>query len=375
MRRIRIRNIVLVLIFVAFLIISFLRIQELKALHHDNNEEVTFTATVISIEKEDKSQFDNREYLTQFLKIKIDTGEFKNREVVVNTELQPQYKETLYKVSDTVLIGYLDTGVGTENFYIIGYSRTTPLFALVILFIGAALLVARKKGLYSLIGMGMSITLLVLFILPAIAQGANPLITSLIGAGSLIPILFYVSHGINKKTTSAVIGTAITFCITAVIAYVVVNWANLYGIFEEVETLLYIHDGNFDAQGILLAGVLLGILGVIDDVSITQASIVEELTNTNKKISRRELIAKAMNVGRDHIGSVINTLILVYVGSALSQMLLFSQFPRSFEVWINSEAVAIPIVVSLVGSLGLILAVPITTIIAAWIVPKYINEK
>jgi uncharacterized membrane protein len=347
-----------------------LRIQELKGLHHDNNEEVTFSATIINIEKEEKSQFDNREYLTQFLKIKINSGEFKNREVVVNTELQPQYKETLYKVSDTVLLGYLNTGVGTENFYIIGYSRTTPLFVLGILFIGTTLLVARKKGLYSLIGMGVSITLLVLFILPAIAQGANPLITSLIGAGSLIPILFYVSHGINKKTTSAVIGTAITFCITAVLAYVVVNWANLYGIFEEVETLLYIHDGNFDAQGILLAGVLLGILGVIDDVSITQASIVEELHRANKKITRTELISKAMNVGRDHIGSVVNTLILVYVGGALTTLLLFTQFPRPFEVLINSEIVAIPIVISLIGSLGLMMAVPITTVIASWIVQR-----
>jgi uncharacterized membrane protein len=370
-----IKKILFLLSLVIFIFVSFLRIQNLKSENQSTSGEKIFRSTIIGVEKEEESQFENRAYTTQYLKIKIDSGDLKNREVVVQTGLQPKYKETVYKVSESILVGYLDTGIGGENFYVIGYSRIAPLFVLLLLFVGVSLIVARKKGLYSLIGMGVSITLLILFILPAIAQGANPLVTSVIGAGSLIPILFYISHGVNKKTTAAVIGTVVTFCITALIALLFVNWANLYGIFEEVETLLYIHDGNFDARGILLAGILLGILGVIDDVAITQASIVEELSRANKKMLRRELITKAMNVGRDHIGSVINTLILVYVGGSLTTILLFSKFPRPFEVWINSEEVAIPLVISLIGSLGLILAVPITTFISAWIVPKYTNEK
>lgn len=354
-----------------FLILSFQKFQQLSTIESSDHKEQILKATIIKVEKEEKTQLDNREYTTQFLKISVDSGALKGTEVIIETAPQPKYQNTTYSVSEKVLVGYLDTGVGDGEYYIIGYSRTAPLVLLFLLFIAATVFIARKKGIASLLGMAVSMTLLILFILPAIAQGRSPLLTSVIGAGSLIPILFYISHGINRKTTAAVIGTAVTFCITALLALIFVNWAHLTGIsFEEVETLLYIHDGNFDLQGILLAGILLGVLGVIDDVAITQASLVEELFSTNKKLSKNELIQRAMNVGRDHIGSVVNTLILVYVGGALTTLLLFTQFPRPFEVLINSEIVAIPIIVALIGSIGLIVAVPITTFISAWIVTK-----
>lgn len=369
----KVKNVLGVIFIGLFFLISFLKFQTLNSHSANKNDEKVFKAKIISIEKEEESQFDNREYATQWLNVKITSGELKDREVIVQTGLQPKYKKNSYRESDKIIIGHLDTGIGEENFYLIGYSRTTPLLVLILIFITASLLIARKKGFKSLLGLTVSMTLLIVFILPAIAQGFNPLLTSILGAGSLIPILFYISHGFNKKTTAAVLGTIITFCITAVMAFIFVNWGKLSGIsFEEVETLLYINDGNFDMQGILLSGILLGVLGVIDDIAITQASIVEELYITDKKISYKDLISKAMNVGRDHIGSVINTLLLVYVGGALTTLLLFTEFPRPFEVLINNEIVAIPLVVSLIGSLGLIIAVPITTIIASWIV---INNK
>ncbi len=315
--------------------------------------------------KAEITNFDNREYLSQDLQVEITSGSIKNRIVTVETSYTPKFSNTKYKQGDRLLIGYINGGANNENFYVISYNRSTPLLLLITIFLVISVLVAKKKSIYSLLGMSMSILILTLFILPAIVNGSNPLVVSILGMLVMVPILFYVSHGVNKKTTSAVLGTAITLTLTALLAVIFVKLMRLTGLTNgEVETLLYLKEGNFDMQGVLLAGILMGALGVIDDVSMTQASVVEEFHRHEKTLSRKEIFHKAMNVGRDHIASVINTLILVYVGGSLTTLLLFTEFPRPIKVLMNSEVVLIPIVIALIGSIGLILAIPSTTLLA-----------
>ncbi len=373
----RFRRVLPLLLVILVVTVSFLHISSLTTEKGTNNtDEKILHGTIVKVLEEKKMIFDNREYLSQKLQVAITSGVVKDRIITVDTSLTPKFNKTKYQKDEKILLGYMDGGIDNESYYVISYERTTPLIVLFVIFIALSLIIARKRSFYSLLGMALSLLILIIFVLPAIVNGANPFITSLTGMIVMIPILYYVSHGVNKKTTSAVIGTALTLTITALLSVLFVNTMHLTGItFSEVETLLYLKEGNFDMKGVLLAGILMGALGVIDDVAITQASVVEELYSTDKKMTLRELIGKAMNVGKDHIGSVINTLILVYVGSSLTTLLLFTEFPRPLLVLLNSEVVVIPIVVAIIGSIGLILAIPITTILAAVITTKQVPKK
>lgn len=355
---------------ILIVVISFFSILQITSF--TNNEPLQTTkeeiinGKILSIIAEEETTFDNREYLSQTLQVELTNGTVKNHIATIETSLTPKYQDAKYQKGDKVLVGYMNGGENNKAFYIISYARTTPLIVLVALFIVLSFIVARRKSLYALAGMGVSLLILIAFVLPSLINGSNPLLTSIIGLTVMTPALYFISNGVNLKSTIAVASTIITLSITAFFAIIFVNAMNLSGItFEEVETLLYIHDGNFDMQGILLAGILLGALGVVDDVTITQSSVTEQLYNTNKKLSRKELIGTSMSVGRDHISSIINTLILVYVGSSLATLLLFTEFPRPLLVLINSEIVLIPIVVALIGSIGLILSIPITTVLSA----------
>lgn len=367
-----VRKILLTFFVLLFLVFSW---REFRILLSQNttttqNEEV-LEAKVEKILEEKKSQFDNRDFISQKLQMRVTKGSIVGKDITVTNMYTSQYDSSKFQKGDTLLVGYLKGSGSNDNFYIISYARTTPLMLLFALFIVLTLGIARKKGLYSLIGMTLSLIILTVFLLPRITSGANPFYTTLIGMISLVPVLFYISHGFNKKTTAAVIGTGLTVILTAVLAKVFIESMHFSGIaIEEIQTLLYAKKGDIDLQGILVAGILMGALGVIDDVAMTQSSLVEQLMQTNPKMSYSDLVMRAMHVGRDHIGSVINTLILVYVGGSLATLLLFTEFPRPFIVLINSDIVTIPIVTALIGSIGLICAIPITTLIAVWLMKK-----
>lgn len=246
------------------------------------------------------------------------------------------------------------------------------MLGLATVFLVLVFVVARRQGLHSILGMIASFLVIFIFIVPYISRGANPIIISLVGASIIIPSTFYLSHGINIKTTVAIIGTIISLTVIGIVASIMVDQAYLTGlVYEEVETLLYVKEGDLNLRGLLIAGIIIGTLGILDDISVSQSSIVHQLMETSPNLSFKELYEKAMTVGRDHIASVVNTLILVYTGSALSTLLLFIEFPRPLSVILNNEIVAIQIVIALLGSIGLILTVPITTYIACIIVNKH----
>ncbi len=246
------------------------------------------------------------------------------------------------------------------------FVRTDSLVLLTIIFVAVTLLVARWKGLASVVSMALTFLLIMVFVLPKLADGVNPVLIALVASALIIPVTFYLSHGVNKKTTAAILASWITLLFTGFLAYIFINLGKLSGTAsDEAATLSTFLHGTVNMKGLLLAGFIIGTLGILDDITISQAAIVEALAKTTKH-KLGHLYSKGMEVGRDHISSNVNTLILVYAGTSLPLMLIFIDNPHPFSEVVNYEFIAEAIIRTLVGSIGLVIAVPVTTLIAAW---------
>jgi uncharacterized membrane protein len=260
-------------------------------------------------------------------------------------------------------------------FDITDFIRRDSLLLLFIIFVVVTIVVGKWRGVSSVISLTLTFLIIFYFILPQISQGTNPVLIAIIGSAIIIPVTFYVSHGFNKKTTIAVISTLFAMIFIGVMSTLFIGLSKLTGLSsEEAGMLLSLKKGDFNMQGILLAGIMIGALGVLDDITVSQASIVEQLKEALPKASISELYKRASKIGQDHITSMVNTLILVYAGASMPLLLMFVNNPHPFSEIINYEFIAEEIVRTLVGSVGLILAVPLTTLIACLSFQKY-NEK
>ncbi|MEK7145760.1 MAG: YibE/F family protein [Patescibacteria group bacterium] len=308
----------------------------------------------------------------QKLQVKISNGDKKDQVVEVDHGLGSSFSSQVYEEGDKVLMVHYEDPSGAQIFFVAEPVRRPALLALFLVFVGVVLLVTWGKGLSALIAMGFSFLVLLKWMLPLFLTGMNPLVVGISGSALLVPAVFSLSHGWNKKTLIAMAGTFITLVIASILALIVSDLTLLTGFANEESTFLKMNTGNLiDFKGLLLAGILIGMLGVLDDVTISQVSLVEEMRELKKNIGFGELFKRAMNVGRDHIASVINTLVLVYTGASLPLLLLFLDSSRTFGEVVNYEFVAEEIVRTLIGSIGLVLAVPITTLIAA----KFYSQK
>jgi uncharacterized membrane protein len=257
---------------------------------------------------------------------------------------------------------------GLFSFY--GFPRKTPLLLLLAMFVGLALVIGRRNGLRALVGLSFTIFLLLKFALPAITNGRSPLLVSVVAAAAIMLVTLYASHGPNARTSCAVVGTLSSLLITGALAQVFTQAARFTGIGNEDVSYLRAIAPSIDAQGLLLAGIIIGALGVLDDVTVTQASAVWELHQADKTLSFRRLYSSAMRIGRDHLASTVNTLVLAYAGAALPLLLLFSNAGVSWREVVLEESVASEIVRTLVGSIGLMASVPITTALTALVVAR-----
>lgn len=242
--------------------------------------------------------------------------------------------------------------------------RKGVLIGVAIVFAAAVTALGRGRGLAALGGLGLSVVIVVAYIVPAIASGANAVPISLIGSGSVALVALYLAHGFRPLTHVAFAGTIAALGATFGLAWVVLELAEFSG-FASEESLFLAAAGNVDIRGLLLAGVVLGALGALDDVTVTQASAVWELRAAQPSMGVRALTQAGLRIGRDHIASTVNTLLLAYAGAAMPLLLLFSLSGLSLADVANSEVVAVEIVRTLVGSIGLVLAVPLTTYLAA----------
>lgn len=317
---------------------------------------------IIEIVEEKELRFEEQSQKYQKLKVKIID---KSETIEVENGALPSTQVIEYRVGDIIEISVDKDYEGNNIYYILGYVRTTPLLILVIIFLILAVLVGKKKSFLSIIAMIISFFIITNFILPKIQSGNNPVLVAILGCIFIIPVTFYLSHSFERKTTIAILGTFISLIITGIISYIFVNYAHLTGgETEEAMVLQSMTGSKYNLQGILLAGIIIGTLGVMDDITVSQTSIVFQLKDLKKDIGRGELFARSLQIGRDHIASMINTLVLVYAGASLPLLLIFTHNPRPFSDVLSIEMISTEVVRTFVGSIGLILAVPITTYLA-----------
>jgi uncharacterized membrane protein len=245
------------------------------------------------------------------------------------------------------------------------FERRTPLLLLTVVFAALVLLTTRWRGLRALIGLGASLALVAFFIVPAILEGRSPVAVATIGALAIMLVTIPLAHGLGPKAVAACLGTASALLITLLLAEFATDFAHITGFASEDVTFLRASAGDLSVRGLLLAGIVIAALGVLDDLTVSQASTVMELRRANPGLGASELFRRAMSVGHDHIVATVNTLVLAYAGASLPALLVFSLADTPVSDAVNSEIVAADIVATLVGSIGLIAAVPITTGLAA----------
>lgn len=305
----------------------------------------------------------------QTIEIKITSGDLAGQVVTLTSGDYAGVHIPVYEAGDKLVIQYEVSEDGEPSFQIQDYVRRTPLVWLFVVFVSLSVLIGGKHGVRSLLGLAISFFIIFTFILPQISAGRNPVLIAVVGGTLIALVSFYISHGVNKKTTAAIVGTFFSFVITAIISQVFINWSHLSGFASDESLFLQITKGDLiNIQGLILAGVIIGALGVLDDVTISQASVVQELKYADASLRGTELFVRAMRVGRDHIASLVNTLVLVYTAGALPLLLLYMDSSLSLSQFINYEIVAEEIIRTLTASIGLILAVPITTFIATRLV-------
>lgn len=303
----------------------------------------------------------------QKLEIKLNSGQT----ITIDHGDQPLPHSVAYQVGDQLVISSTQDLDGNPLYFIIDFVRRPALLFLAIIFIVITIIVGRLKGISSLFSMTITFAGIFLFLIPQLLAGHDPILISLLTSLFIIPITFYLSHGFNKKTTIALFSTIITLSLTAFLAVSFINLARLSGYStEEAIFLQNIAGGRINIRGLLLAGIIIGTLGVLDDITISQSAVVQQLINLSPRKNFKKIYTSAMSVGRDHIASMVNTLVLAYTGAALPLLLLFFDSSQSFSYLVNLEIVAEEIIRTLVSSLGLILAVPLTTLLATQFLSK-----
>jgi uncharacterized membrane protein len=271
----------------------------------------------------------------------------------------------LFRAGQRVSLAVTEQPGLPPSYLIQDLERGRPMLILVALFVGAVVAFGRWQGIRSLVGLGLSFVVIIGFVVPAILRGHSPVAVAVTGAMAIMLVSLYLSHGTGPKTTAAVVGTALALGLTAALSIAFVAATSLTGLASEEAQFASFAVGGLSLRGLLLAGIIIGGLGVLDDVTMSQASLVTELRQANPTAGMATLVAGALRVGRDHIAATVNTLFLAYAGAALPSLILFVTGQNSLGTVATTEIVAVEVVRALCGSVGLIAAVPLTTLLAA----------
>lgn len=339
----------------------------------ENKEEVIFKAKILDILEEVEKEMEGGEkIIQQNIKLKGLENTFQNQEFVFygigDIEI---IGNRVYAVGDKVLVTALHNSVDDSfSYYITDYVRSSGLFIMSALFLVLLIIIGRWKGLRSLISLALTFLVIIFFIVPKIMAGFNPVLISLIGSIFILLFVIYLTEGFNRRSHLATLSTFISLLLVIGISYFFIYLTRLSGAFsEDVFVLISVGQQVINLKGMLLAGMIIGALGVLDDVIISQVAAVEQIISANPKQNWREVFKKSYKIGVSHISSMTNTLFLAYAGASLPLLILFISPDNPFnslEQIINNEAISTEIVRALSGSLGIILSVPIATFIATW---------
>ncbi len=328
-------------------------------------------ARVVEVLEEGTIGQGNFEQPYQRLRLRIEEGALKGQEAEVEQgRWGPTNRARTFQPGDRVIVERSRTPEGDDLLVIVDYVRTGPLLVLTLLFVAVTLLLSGRQGIRSLLGMTISLVVIITFIVPQILAGRNPVIVAVVGSVVMMGLSLYLVYGWNAKTHVAVIGLLVSLILTGLLALWFVDWMRFSGFGAEEAAFLQVAGVQLDTQGLLLAGIIIGTLGALDDVAIGQSSTIFELRKANAELDWRSLWRHGMTVGRDHIAAMVNTLFLAYLGAALPLVLLVTVFAEPPSVTLNREIIAEEIVRTLVGSLGLLAGVPLTSLIAAWVASR-----
>ncbi len=329
------------------------------------------TATVTKILSEKKVEIENQLFYIQEVEVKLsNTGE--TQVVTVGSEFQPLNENQRLKVHAQVIVSQQQIAEGEPELVLNDVYRIPVLIGLACIFALLVVVIGGRQGAFSIIGMLFSLFVLVSFIVPHILAGQNPFFITLAGALVTAVVTMYVSHGFKRQTHIALFSMLVCLAAAAMISSAAVQLGQFVGLgSEDAAYLQFGTTQKINLQGLLLAGILLGTLGILDDITLAQTAVIEQLKAVNSKLTFLDLYSRGLAVGKDHVASLVNTLVFAYAGTSLPLFLLFTLY-QSQPTWviINSEVIAEEIVRTLVGSIALVMAVPITTIIAAYFVTK-----
>ena len=298
---------------------------------------------------------------------RLETGQDKGELVALDVPAE-NYRAGM-QVGDRIkVIRVYNHMAGPPTYGFIDYARQKPIGALAIAFAVVVVAVARLRGLAALLGLGIAFLILIKFMLPALLTGESALLVGLVGSSAIMFVVLYLAHGFSARTTTALAGTLFGLLATAGLGTWAVHAVRLTGLADREGVTLTALNGRVDLSGLVLCGIIVAGLGILNDVTITQSSAVWELHELSPNRSARELFTSAMRIGRDHIASAVYTIAFAYAGAALPILLLVDTYGRPLLEVIGTEGVAEEVVRTLVGSIGLVLAIPLTTAVAVAVV-------
>ncbi len=353
------------LIVLSFLFIPlFLNAQEVKVLQ-DVDE--SYTAVVEQVVQSSTRDVANTgvSQKNQTLNVKLTSGDKSGTSITITDDVFES------KVGDKIYVRYIKSTDGTEYYSIVEPNRVGVLIGLALLFILVIILFGGKHGILAIIALIMSFGSIFLVLFPLLLKGADPIVSSLIIAVVSLSFVMFLSHGINRVTFSAYLGCLFAISVTVFLAKYAVVLAKLSGFSDESSVYLNLAtSGTLNFQSLLIAAIIIGVIGVVDDVAITQAQVVAQLFDSNPNLSKLEVYKRAMKVGRDHSSALINTLVLAYAGASLPLLLLLYTSTTPLLQLINMESVSVEIIRTIVGSIGLVILVPCATLIAVFLIKK-----
>ncbi len=337
-----------------------------QELHQD--VQAILRARVVEVVSQEKKTVlgTDTESTYQTIKAEIIEGERKGEEVVIENDF------LVLKKGDNFFLVYTKDINGFETYSVRDIDRRPTMIFFGALFVFAVVALGGKQGLRSLLSLAGSFFVILYLLVPSLLKGYPPVLTSIVVATIILFLAIYLTHGFNRESHVAFLGTVSAVIFTGVLAYLAVTFTRLSGFgTEEAVYLNFATKGSLDFAGLLLGGIMIGVLGVLDDIAVTQAAVVSELFDSSPDMPRSQVYGKALRVGKEHVGALVNTLALAYTGASLPLLLLFSTSESSLSSIINQEIFASEIIRIIVGSIGLILTVPITTLLAVYMLKGY----
>ncbi len=359
-----------------FLISTFILINilTLKPAHAEElyvDYQGTFKAKILTISEGREENIGFSDVLAKYqnLEVKFLNGPKKDQTIAFESDF-PNIKE-----GQKIYINY-NINSGNDVYTITNIDRVNSILFFVLLFILIIILFGGWQGFRSVISLGFSFVAIFYILLPILLKGYNPILSSFVIAAAILFLAIFFTHGFNKESGVAYGGTMIAVLLTSLLAMAAVKITNLSGFTGDESTYLNMNTGGvLDFSGLLLAAMIVGVLGVLDDIAVTQASVVTELFHTDRSLTRRQVYLKAIRVGKEHVSALVNTLVLAYVGTALPLLLLIKTYGYDMQTILNMEGVSTEIIRAIVGSIGLIMTVPIVTLLAVFYLKNYEHKK